>query len=121
MKIVKQLPAYLMGLLFAWGGISYLFKLVEMPPQTGDMATFMKLFGDTGYMTSIKIFELIGGILLFLPKTRAIGWLVILPISINILLFELHLAHQPGIGVACVLLCALGIYLEKDKYMGLIS
>lgn len=121
MKILTQIPAYLLGLLFIWGGAAYLFHFMPEQPMTGDSAVFMKLFGDTGYMTVIKICELVCGVILLIPKTRALGFILLAPIVLNILIFELHIAHAPGIGVALVVLNAIGLYLNKEKYIGILG
>jgi putative oxidoreductase len=121
MKILSQVPAYLLAFLFLFGGLNHFFAFVPNPPMTGDSLTFMELFGKTGYMTVIKICEVLFGILLLIPKTRALGYILIAPIAINILIFELHIAHAPGIGIALVALTALGIYFNKEKYMGILS
>jgi putative oxidoreductase len=121
MNIVKQIPAYLLGALFVFGGAAFLFKLVPAEPMTGDAATFMTLFGNTGYMTVIKICELLFGILVLIPKTRALGLILLAPIVANILIFELHIAKAPGIGVALVVVTALAIYFNKEKYSSILS
>jgi putative oxidoreductase len=121
MNIVKQIPAYLLGALFVFGGASYLFKLVPEQPMAGDVETFMKLFGSTGYMTVIKICELLFGILVLIPKTRALGLILLAPIVVNILIFELHIAKQPGIGVALVVVTALAMYFNKEKYSSILA
>jgi putative oxidoreductase len=87
----------------------------------GDMATFMQLFGSTGYMTVIKVLEVAIGLLLLLPKTRALALLLIAPITVNILLFEVCISKAPGIGVALVLINAIGIYLNREKYWGILA
>jgi putative oxidoreductase len=122
MNIVKQIPAYLLGALFVFGGASHLFHFgPPPPPMTGDAGTFMTLFSSTGYMTIIKICELLFGILVLIPKTRALGLILLAPIVVNILIFELHVARQPGIGVALVVVTALAIYLNKEKYSSILS
>jgi putative oxidoreductase len=122
MKIAKQIPAFLLGAMFIFAGASHLFKFGPTPPpMTGDPATFMTLFSSTGYMTVIKIFELLFGILVLIPKTRALGLILLAPIVVNILIFELHIAKQPGIGVALVVVNALAIYLNKEKYSSILS
>ncbi len=57
MKILTQVPAYLLGILFVFGGAAYLFHLVPEEPLTGDSQTFMALFAGSGYMTTIKVLE----------------------------------------------------------------
>jgi putative oxidoreductase len=122
MNIVKQIPAFLLGALFVFGGASHLFKFGPTPPpMTGDAATFMNLFGSTGYMNVIKICELLFGILVLIPKTRALGLILLAPIVVNILIFELHIAKQPGIGVGLVVVTALAMYLNKEKYSSILS
>jgi putative oxidoreductase len=121
MKIVKQIPAFLLAFLFLFGGLNHFFNFVPNPPMTGEPLAFMELFGKSGYMTVIKICEVLFGLLLLIPKTRALGYILIAPIAVNILIFELHIAHAPGIGIALVALTALGIYFNKEKYMGILS
>ncbi len=122
MKIAKQIPAFLLGAMFIFGGATHLFHFGPTPPpMTGDPATFMQLFGSTGYMTTIKVCELLFGILVLIPKTRALGLILLAPIVVNILLFELHLAKEPGIGVALTVVTALAIYLNKEKYSSILS
>ena len=121
MNIVKQIPAYLLGALFIFGGVTYLFKFAPEQPMTGDSATFMKLFGGSGYMTIIKMCELFFGILVLIPKTRALGLILLAPIIVNIFLFELFIAKAPGIGMALIVVNALAIYLIKEKYSSIIS
>jgi hypothetical protein len=40
---------------------------------------------------------------------------------VNILIFELHIAKQPGIGVALVVVTALAMYLNKEKYSSILA
>jgi putative oxidoreductase len=121
MKIAKQIPAILLGLVYAVFGMAYFLKLIPTPEMQGDMATFMSLFGSSGYMTVVKVLEVAIGLLLLLPKTRAMALLLIAPISVNILLFELCIAKQPGIGIALVAINAIGIYLNREKYWGILA
>ena len=122
MQIAKQIPAFLLGAMFIFGGATHLFHFGPTPPpMSGDAETFMKLFGSTGYMTVIKICELLFGILVLIPKTRALGIILLAPIVVNILIFELHIAKEPGIGVALTVVTALAIYLNKEKYSSILS
>jgi putative oxidoreductase len=122
MKIAKQLPAVLLGLVFFVFGLAHFIKFMPPPPpMEGDMATFFTLFSSSGYLNVIKVLEVVIGILLLIPKTRALGLLLIAPIAVNILLFELLIAKAPGIGVALVLLVLVGIFLNRDKYRGIIT
>jgi putative oxidoreductase len=121
MKYTKQIPAVLMGLLFAAGGIA--FFLGKMPEQqmNPDEQSFMALFGGTGYMKFIKVLEILFGILLLIPKTRALGLILIAPIIVNIACYEVFIHKAPGIGFALIILNAFGIFLNREKYMSIIS
>jgi putative oxidoreductase len=121
MNIVKQIPFYLLAIVFVvFGAMYFLHMMPEPKDMTDNMKSFITLFGGTGYMNVIKALEIIGGLLLLLPKTRAMGMCIVAPICVNILLFELLIAKQPGIGIALVLLCVLAIYSIKQKFAGVI-
>lgn len=91
-----------------------LFDLVQMPPppEGTPAALFMGAFVPTGYMTFVKVLELLGGILLLIPRTRNFGLLVIGPILVNILAF--HTFIMKGQGLAdpmLIVICLLAAYL----------
>ncbi len=119
---LKHIPAYLLALVFVVFGLNFFLNFMPTPPSVpGDAGTFAGLLYTSGYLKFIKILEVTIGLLLIVPKTRALALLLIAPIVVNILLFEVYLAHQPGIGVALTIINALGIYLNREKYMNIIS
>ena len=65
----------------------------EIPENTPPFH-FMAALGPTGYMTFIKVFELLGGILLAIPKTRNFGLLILGPIILNIFAFHNFVAKD---------------------------
>jgi putative oxidoreductase len=121
MNIVKQIPVTLLALIFFVFGLAYFLKLIPTPEIQGDILTFMNLFESGGYMKAVKAFEVLGGLLLFIPRTRGIGLCIITPIVVNIILFELTIAKQPGIGFALLLVNIIAIYFEKDKFKSLLA
>jgi putative oxidoreductase len=122
MKIVKQLPAIFLGLVFFVFGLAHFIKFMPDPPKMeGDMATFFGLFSSTGYLNVVKVLEVAIGILLLIPKTRALALVLIAPIIVNILLFELLVAKAPGIGVALVVINAVGLFLNRERYKGILA
>ena len=121
MNIAKQIPALLLALVFIVFGLNFFLHFMPMPPMDGDAGAFAGLLYKTGYLTVVKVLEVSIGILLAIPATRALGLLLIAPICVNIMLFELCIAHKPGIGVALVLINAIGIILSKEKYLGIIA
>ncbi len=121
MQIAKHIPAYLLAALFLFSSVAYFFHLMPMPPMTGDPATFMMLMGGSGYIDIVKALELLVAVLLIVPKTRALALILIAPIVVNILLFEVCIAKAPGIGIALVLLTAVGLYLNREKYVSIMA
>ncbi len=122
MKFTKQIPAILLGLLFAGFGIAFFLHLMPEPKVlNANELSFMTLFGSTGYLTFVKVCEVAFGILLLLPRTRALGLLLIAPIIVNIVCYEIFIHKAPSIGVALLILCALGIFLNREKYSSILS
>ena len=104
----KYLPiaaGIVLGLLFVMSGVVVLFKLVSMPPppEGSPAALFFGAFGPTGYLTFVKIFELLGGILVAIPRTRNLGLLVLGPIIVNILAFHVFIMKGVTLGDPVVL------------------
>ena len=117
MKIAKQIPAWLLGLVFfGLGGVMYFLKLMPEQKLEGLPLDYMKVLGGTGYMTAIKVLELVGGLLLFFPRTRAVGLCIIVPIAVNIFFFEIFIAKAPGIGVVVLIVSIIAVYFEKDRF-----
>jgi uncharacterized membrane protein YphA (DoxX/SURF4 family) len=85
----KHLPSVsgvVLGLVFLFASVSYFLKLFPAPtfPEGTPIAMFMGAMIPTGYMTVVKVFELLGGILVLIPKTRNFGLLILIPILVNI-------------------------------------
>ena len=78
----------------------------------------------TGYFTFVKIIELLGGLMVAIPKTRAIGLLFLGPVIVNILAFHLFLAKGAGLTDPAVLLVVfLALFLlivERKAFSGLV-
>lgn len=114
MRYVPTIAGILLGLLFVMGAVVFLFNLVPMPelPEGTPMAMFMGAFGPTGYMTFVKVMELIGGILIAIPKTRNFGLLVLGPILVNIIAYHAFVMKGEGLfSPMLIFIVALALYL----------
>jgi hypothetical protein len=103
-----------LGLLFIMASVTFLLKLAPEPkfPEGSPIALFMGAFGPTGYMTFVKIFELTGGILVTIPRTRNLGLLVLGPIILNILAFHTFITGGEGLlNPMLDLIVVLALYL----------
>ena len=127
MKYLPSIAGILLGLLFVMSAVVVLFNLVPTPalPEGTPMAMFMGAFGPTGYMTFIKVCELLGGILVAIPRTRNFGLLVLGPIIVNILAFHLFVTKGEGLlSPMLIFIVALTLYLlwvGRKAFAGLIN
>ena len=91
----------LLGLVFFVFGLDYFLKFMPTPePPSGPPGDYVGALAGSGYLTAIKVLEVTGGAILLSGKFAPLGITMLTPIIVNILLFEVCLAHQPGIGVA---------------------
>lgn len=117
----------ILGLLFVMSAVVVLFNLVKMapPPEGSPAAMFFGAFGPTGYMTFVKIFELLGGVLVAIPRTRNLGLLVLGPIILNILAFHTFITGGEGLlNPMLDVIVALALYLlwvGRKNFAGLLN
>ncbi len=128
MKYAPQIAASLLGLLFVVFGLNFFLKFIPMPagpPEGSPPAMFMAALYPTGYLAFVKIFEILGGVLVAIPKTRNIGLLVLGPIVINILAFQVFLAKGAGLlDPPVILITVLPLFLlwaGRKKFLGLLD
>ncbi len=86
----------------------------------GNAGAFTGLLYTTGFLAVVKSLEIILGALMLVPTTRALALLLIAPISVNIFLFEIVIAKQPGIGILLIILNAWAIYVYRKKYLSIV-
>jgi hypothetical protein len=126
MKIVTNIAGAILGLVFIAFSLMVLLGLMPHmpPPEPGSpKAMFFGAFMPTGYFTMVKIFELMGGILVVIPKMRNFGLLVLGPIIVNILAFHIFIAKGEGlIGIPLVVafLALFLLWAERRAFAGLL-
>jgi putative oxidoreductase len=123
MKIATIIIRSLIGLLLLFASISYFLHLFPEPPLAGNMKIFNDGIKASGYlMPLVKTVELICGLSFIIGKFNKITFLLLMPISVNIICTHLFLAPE-GIPVASFLF--LGniflIYTKWDSYKGLFT
>jgi putative oxidoreductase len=122
-KILMVLCA-LFGLGMIVFGANKLFPFMPMPDLTEQQKTIFGAFGTIKWlMPLIAIAEIVGGLLVAIPKTRALGAIVILPVMVGILLHNVTFFDQSGIVIAAVfsLINLWAIVDSKKKYMPMIQ
>lgn len=79
----------------------------------------------TGYLAFVKVLEIMGGLLVAVPKTRNVGLLVLGPIVVNILAFKMFLANGVGLlDPPVVMITVLPLFLlwhERSSFFGLLK
>jgi putative oxidoreductase len=114
MKYLPLVVGALLGLLFVASGAAVLLRLAPLPPlpEGSPAAHFMAAFVPTGYLTFVKVLEIAGGLLVAVPRTRALGLLTLGPIIVNILAYHAFVLRGEGLFQApIVLLTAFSLYL----------
>jgi putative oxidoreductase len=118
MKIAAIIVRTLMGLLFLFASITYLFKLITPPPTEGAM----KIFGDgleasVYIMPTVKVIELICGLAFVSGRFVPLASILIAPIIVNIFLVHTFL-DMNGLPVAAFLVLAniFIAYFHRDSY-----
>ena len=114
----------LFGLLLINGGLDKYFHYMPVPENLPaelikDSTAFLEI---AWLMPLIGIIEIIGGLLIILPRTRALGALLIIPVMTGVLLTHFTVAPS-GIPMVLVIWVILGwiIYENRAKYLALLK
>jgi putative oxidoreductase len=80
-----------LGLLFVMASVMFFLELGPKPifPEGSAIAHFSAAFGPTGYLKFVKLFELIGGLLVMIPRLRNFGLLLLGPVIVNIVAYHM--------------------------------
>lgn len=124
MKKVFSVLYVLMGLLFINGGLNKFFNYMPPPDNLPEpmVKDFMAIMEISWLMPLLGTGEILGGLLIIIPKTRALGALVLFPIVVGILLT--HIFVEPtGLPIALVIVALMGklIYDNRAKYLQLLD
>ena len=124
MKYIPSIVSTLLGLIFMAAGVTFFLKIgpKENFAEGSPVAHFMAAFGPTGYMAFVKVFEILGGLLVAIPKTRNIGLLILGPIVINILAYTVFVMGGKDL-IPMLIIAALPLYLlwvERKAFGGLL-
>jgi uncharacterized membrane protein YphA (DoxX/SURF4 family) len=121
----------LLGLLFLMASVTFFLKLVpeQKIPEGTPTAMFMGAFGPTGYMTFVKVLELVGGLLVMIPRLRNLGLLVLGPIIVNILAFHVFVGDPKALLdfehmwiLYVIIVCALYLlWVGRKNFSGLLN
>lgn len=128
MRYLPTIAGLLLGLGFITFGLMFLLNL--MPPQPAPpagslMALFFGAFAPSGYLHFVKVFEVLGGVLVAIPLTRNLGLLVLGPILLNIIAFHLFITKGENLAnpvlIVLVSLALFLLWVERKAFAGLVT
>ena len=118
MKAASIVVRSLMGLMFLFASITYLFKLYTPPPMMGAMKTFNDGLEASVYlMPTVKVLELLCGLAFVSGKFIRLAVVVIFPIIINIVGVNIFIDRSAlPIAVALALADLFLAYYYRESY-----
>lgn len=124
MKIVKTILLSLFGLLLINGGLNKFLNYMPIPDGLPEelVKDNLAIMEISWLMPLIGFAEVLGGLLILIPRTRVVGVLVVFPVMVGVLLTHLTVAKE-GLPVALVIWAFLIwiIYDNRHKYIPLIK
>lgn len=122
MKIVKTILCTLFGLMFMNAGLDKFFHYMPVPELSPEMLKVGEAFMAISWlMPLVGFIEFIGGLLFVIPKTRALGAIVILPVMVGIILHNTIYAPE-GLAIAGIffLINLWVLYDNREKYKSIV-
>jgi uncharacterized membrane protein YphA (DoxX/SURF4 family) len=113
----------LTGLMFINAGLDKFLHYMPMPKEMPEkMVKVGKAFMEIGWlMPLVGAAEILGGLLLIIPRTRALGAVVLVPLLTGILLANISMAPS-GLPIVLVLIAiVLWVIIDNwEKYLPMI-
>lgn len=93
MKLVPLIARYLLGVLFVIFSLNFWLHFIPVPsPEEGSLAAnFIGALYMSGFLAIVKVFELLGGILLLTGRYVNLALAVLGPIVVVIVLYHLFI------------------------------
>lgn len=115
---VTLISRYLLGLIFAVFGANFFLHFLPQPPLEGPAGDFATALFQSGYvMHTVKVVEVVGGLLLLSNMFVPLALVLLAPIVVGIVGFHLSLA--PAAGGAAYLALVLELllaYAYRDAF-----
>lgn len=108
---------FILGLMMVNAGLNKFFHYMPMPEMTEQAGALMGAFGASGYMfPMIALTEIIAGLMLLSKKYTAMGAMLMMIVTVNILLFHIFLDTTGLImSIAFVVFNIAILYSERKK------
>lgn len=114
----------LFGLMFINSGLNKFFQYMPMPKEMpAELLKVMEAFTTIVWlMPLIAVIEIIAGVLVIIPKYRALGALMMLPVMVGILLQ--HIVYAPSTLAIPLVLFVILIWMlvdNREKYRSILQ
>jgi uncharacterized membrane protein YphA (DoxX/SURF4 family) len=114
----------LAGLMFINAGLNKFLNYMPAPKDMPDkMMKMGTAFAEIGWlMPLVGTMEIVGGLLLIIPRTRALGAIIIVPILTGIVLANINVAPSAlPIAFALVAVVLWVIVENREKYLAMVK
>ena len=121
---ILMVASGLLGLMMVNSGLNKFFHYMPMPDNLSEaMMNDFGAFQEISWlMPLVAVAEIVGGVLLFIPRYRALGALILFPVMVGILL--VHVLVEPSGLIMTIVLWAILVWIIYDnmhKYKPIIS
>jgi uncharacterized membrane protein YphA (DoxX/SURF4 family) len=125
MKVVTIIARVLLGLIFVVFGSNAFLHFLPMPPlPQGVTGEYLHAFFASGYVYAVGGLQVIGGLLLLIGRFVPLGLTILGAIIVNIWLFHILMAPEPGGMMPAVLVAVLELFLVwryREAFKGIFS
>jgi uncharacterized membrane protein YphA (DoxX/SURF4 family) len=125
MKVVTIIARVLLGLIFVVFGSNAFLHFLPMPPlPQGVTGEYLHAFFASGYVYAVGGLQVIGGLLLLIGRFVPLGLTILGAIIVNIWLFHILMAPEPGGMMPAVLVGILELFLVwryREAFKGIFS
>ncbi len=115
----------LFGLMFINGGLDKFFHYMPVPENVSEETIqIFTAFTTIGWLLPLVAWvEIIGGLLFIIPKTRALGAVVIFPIVVGIVFTNVAIGETTGTIITLIILAInlWVIYENRAKYRPMVQ
>jgi hypothetical protein len=121
MQKLRLVCAVLLALPLVVFGSNYFLHLFPLPQSDDVGSRLLQAMRDGGLMSMVAFSHVVAGVLLLVPRTRFLGALLQLPMTIGIVAF--HLTMQPaGLAMGAILLLLnLGALADPPRVRALVE
>jgi hypothetical protein len=121
MKILRLVCSVLLGLPLLIFGANYFLHLFPLPADPSPGGQLLQAMRDGGLMSFVAFSHVVAAVLILVPRTRFLGGLLQLPMTLGIASFHLSMSHA-GIPMAAILLFLnLGVVFDRSRLIALVE